>query len=260
MLDSTKEYGVGKLFAICFKPQIKRGVCINCRPRSSFLLPLKGKITYTFNNKYLEVCENELLYLPKNSNYIYDSDYENSEYLQIEFDLFESENGVKKDVILSQTPCKKAVHDKKIILHFRNVINGYNSEILEYKSKAISSLYEIIAYFSLEESEKQIHRISKALKYIEDNKFNDIYVNDLASLSNMSSAQFRRVFKESMGCTPVKYKNNLLINLACEILNNGNFTIGEVASALNFDDVYGFSKFFKREMGVSPSEYKKANR
>lgn len=256
MLESNKEYGISRVFAVRFKPIIKHSVPIINRPRSAFLIPIKGKIFYSFENTYFEVGENELLYLPKSSNYTYQVDSGDCEYMQVEFDLFETENGVKKDVIFSENPCKKEINAKKVQSCINDIINGYNSEIHEYKYKAFFSLYEMISMYLHIADNKKIYRISKALKYIEENKFNKIYIEDLAQMCNMSQAQFRRIFRENMGCSPIKYKNNLIINAACEMLKIESFTVSEVACALDFDDVYSFSKFFKRETGISPNAYK----
>lgn len=58
----------------------------------------------------------------------------------------------------------------------------------------------------------------------------------------------------------VSPKQNLLserMNQAKFLLQSQNYSVGEVASKVGYDNIYHFSKQFKKTAGMSPSEYRK---
>ena len=67
----------------------------------------------------------------------------------------------------------------------------------------------------------------------------------------------RRIFKSAVNTTPVKYINYLRLEKAKNMLINSNYSVNEIAFSVGFEDAYYFSRLFKKEIGISPSEYKK---
>ena len=57
--------------------------------------------------------------------------------------------------------------------------------------------------------------------------------------------------------TPSEYVSNLKIQHACELLISKLFSVSEVAGLCGFLDISYFSKVFKKQMGICPSEYMK---
>ena len=72
----------------------------------------------------------------------------------------------------------------------------------------------------------------------------------------MCNSAFRQKFKQVTGVSPIKYKNNILIKKAKTLLSSGEFTVSEVATQLNFNDIYYFSRLFKLIPGISPIDFK----
>ena len=73
----------------------------------------------------------------------------------------------------------------------------------------------------------------------------------------MSRAKFFTKFKEIFGETPAKFIANLRINKAKELLQNGRFSIAEVAFQSGFENISHFVTSFKKEVGTTPGAYKK---
>lgn len=69
-----------------------------------------------------------------------------------------------------------------------------------------------------------------------------------------------RLFKETIGKTPIEYLNAYRINVACEQIKYLDKQITEVALDCGFTDLSYFTKVFKKYMGITPSEYLKRNR
>ena len=64
-------------------------------------------------------------------------------------------------------------------------------------------------------------------------------------------------FKKQMGMPPTKYIIKLRITNAKELLRTTNLIVREIGVICGYDDVVFFRKIFKKEVGVSPSEYRK---
>ena len=101
-------------------------------------------------------------------------------------------------------------------------------------------------------------RIRPALNHIYFHYMEEITVPELAKLCAMSVYHFCRIFKNVIGCTAVAYINALRLNKAILLLTTTKMSIGEIAAAVGFPDVFYFSRRFKAEKGISPSEYRAA--
>jgi YesN/AraC family two-component response regulator len=60
-----------------------------------------------------------------------------------------------------------------------------------------------------------------------------------------------------MQISPVKYINSLRIEKAKAMLKNSNFSVEEIAYCVGINDRFYFSRIFKKELGISPTEYRK---
>ena len=79
---------------------------------------------------------------------------------------------------------------------------------------------------------------------------------ELARMSGMSRATFFRRFREFYGCTPIQYRDNLLIFQAKHLLVYSALRITEIADQMGFPDQFYFCKFFRARTGCSPSRFR----
>ncbi|MBE6680188.1 MAG: AraC family transcriptional regulator [Ruminococcaceae bacterium] len=80
--------------------------------------------------------------------------------------------------------------------------------------------------------------------------------DEYAAMCGMSKSHFIREFHRTFGSPPQKYRSDLLIEEAKRLLARG-FSVKDTADCFGFDDVFYFSRLFKKSAGVSPSKYKK---
>lgn len=99
--------------------------------------------------------------------------------------------------------------------------------------------------------------IQKAAKYIVDNYSKNITLTNTAQYINMSSAYFSKKFKEVTGFGFKEYLLNLRIKKACELLLETKYSITEIAYESGFNDSNYFGDVFKKNMGLSPLQYRK---
>ena len=101
--------------------------------------------------------------------------------------------------------------------------------------------------------------LKRVMKFIEENIADaDIGVGDLAAAAAVSRSGLQRKLKQTMGVTPQELLSEARIKRACQLLQQTDKSVAEVAYACGFSDPKYFSKCFKQSTGKTPSEYKNA--
>ncbi len=121
-------------------------------------------------------------------------------------------------------------------------------------------LYEILGElskdFGLLNTKKNY--IAESAEYMKQNFFNpELSIDSLSKHANVSSAQYRRKFRDIYGASPKKYLDSLRFNYAKSLLETGYFSQKEIAFRCGFSDVVYFRTAFKKETGKSIKEYLK---
>lgn len=83
-------------------------------------------------------------------------------------------------------------------------------------------------------------------------------VSVMAQASGYSADHFARIFKEVLGQSPQDFAVRTRVDRARFLLRNSPLSVGEIAQALGYSDVYFFSKQFKAKTGLSPRKYRTA--
>lgn len=84
-----------------------------------------------------------------------------------------------------------------------------------------------------------------------------ITVSAIAAQCGCSTVYINRIFKHQMGIPVKVFIDQYRFETARKLLLSSGLNITEIATEMGFDDVFRFSRFFKRMNGASPSEYKK---
>ncbi|TCT15537.1 AraC-like DNA-binding protein [Natranaerovirga pectinivora] len=129
-------------------------------------------------------------------------------------------------------------------------------------STALNNLYEkMIRDYCLLVRNKSTNQYSptvrQILHHIEFNLDSKLNLNDLAEKYNLSVPYLSSLFKKEVGITIIKYINQLRIQTAIKLLNTSLLSIQEIASFVGIYDFNYFTKIFKKETGITPSDYRK---
>ena len=98
--------------------------------------------------------------------------------------------------------------------------------------------------------------LKKAIQYMHSNITANLTVEDIAKHCRVSVSGLKRVFSKYAGISINKLFLSMKINWAMEILKMGK-SVTEVTYELNFCSQSYFSVVFKREIGKTPSDFKK---
>ena len=89
-------------------------------------------------------------------------------------------------------------------------------------------------------------------QFIEEHYLRVHTLAEVAAACHVDSAYLCRLFKRFRRQTPFQYLQNLKMNHAVEVLQDGAFSVKQTAQELGFSDPYNFSRSFKRIFGISP--------
>lgn len=103
---------------------------------------------------------------------------------------------------------------------------------------------------------KEQHRIHKIYHYIETNYQKEINVNNVAALTNLTTAAFCRYFKKSTHLTFTDFLNQYRINQAKKLLLHDK-NVTEACYESGFENLSHFNKTFKKITGENPSQFKR---
>ena len=101
-------------------------------------------------------------------------------------------------------------------------------------------------------------RIGGVLRSMHENIQQPWTVGELASVAGMSRSAFALRFKEVVGETPLDYLTRWRVYRAAVLLREGDRKLTEIANAVGYDSDGSFNKTFKRIVGVTPGEYRRA--
>mgnify|MGYP001163395907 FL=1 len=97
----------------------------------------------------------------------------------------------------------------------------------------------------------------RAEDYIQSNYMYDISVAGIAKMLGIDRRYLYKIFTEYIGMSPQKYILKYRLGKAVELLSQHDCFVSEAARSCGYKDTFNFSKMFKKEYGISPSEYKR---
>ena len=102
---------------------------------------------------------------------------------------------------------------------------------------------------------------ARILKYVTEHiDTPDLKIDNIADAMGMSRSVLYIKIKQQLGMTPIDFVRHVRIMRACELLKDTDESLSPVAFAVGFSDPKYFSKVFKRETGIVPTEYRERTR
>ena len=135
--------------------------------------------------------------------------------------------------------------------------SGKNMEsAIAYAKKMISQAIEIRDQNS---GNKNRSILKTAVDFIDSHYMEeDISLNTVANVANVSANHFSALFSQNMGQTFIEYLTTLRMNKAKELLRCTGMRSSEIAGEIGYKDAHYFSYLFKKTQGMTPSDYRKA--
>lgn len=115
---------------------------------------------------------------------------------------------------------------------------------------------EVTSGYAFESVNKK-YVVEQIVNYFEEHYSEKISLDRIAENMYLSTFYISKIFKSETGDAPIRHLINIRLERAKEILElSPEFSIKEVAARVGYEDVYHFSKQFKKHYGISPSQVK----
>jgi len=92
---------------------------------------------------------------------------------------------------------------------------------------------------------------------IQAHLFSNLSISELAMLANQSLSTFKREFETIFNDTPANYIRIKRVEKAQQLLHDTKLSISEICYQTGFSDVSHFSKVFKKQIGITPIEFRR---
>jgi AraC-like DNA-binding protein len=103
-------------------------------------------------------------------------------------------------------------------------------------------------------SYSSVRKVDKIVSYMTENYYQNITLQQLSEYAQISSSYLGNIFKKVTGKSTIDYLIDIRINKAKSLLRDG-FTVSETSKLVGFNDIFYFSRSFKKHEGISPSQY-----
>ncbi len=99
--------------------------------------------------------------------------------------------------------------------------------------------------------------IDRIIGYIGEHYAEPVALDDLAGLVHMNKSYLTRLFRTRCGRTPIDYLIDVRIHSAMKLLEQSSLSVARIAAMSGFSGASYFIERFRREVGVTPAEYRR---
>lgn len=214
-----------------------------------------GRAFYKVNGECFEVKQGDLICIPQDSRRSATTDPNNPlESYAVNFQLYD----IKGNDVALPFPLVSQIGISEELLSLYNELTLVwlkKSPGFEIKARALLLMilhhYFKRFYYNVQNIDS---RIQKSIRYILNNLHDPIEVEELARNAGVTTAYFGTLFKKYTGSSVKEYINKMKISNAENILLSGEFSVKDAAYKCGFEDIFYFSKLFKRIKGYPPSK------
>ncbi|MBE7046651.1 MAG: helix-turn-helix transcriptional regulator [Ruminococcaceae bacterium] len=270
-MDDNKNFHIDELTVklinvlLCVPPMKWVGDCIgHMGSHDDFFLVLEGECYLNIDSESYIVRPGQLAFLPKGKMRQYTTASDNFCMYELIFSATSHDMNLMEIMGLTKGDYVVDIKDKEHmskLFESCHRISMKRSQIHDIGSCA--NIINIIkAYASSREETKVSHtaEFNAVIDYMRKNLKKKIDINELSAIMYMQPTYFIRKFKSAFGMPPLKYLWKLRLFKAMNLLSSTDMPISEVASQTGTDDIYYFTKAFKKANGITPAEYRKAFR
>ena len=161
--------------------------------------------------------------------------------------------------------CKKyiktdenGIFEYDLCMDVRNLKDSMFSDITPLpETKALSCFFSLLSFHERKQAITGNRYVNAAKKYMNMHFHRNITITEIASSIGINDRYLYNLFITFEQISPKQYLSRLRLNSAKSMLANTDATISEIAVSSGFSDVLTFSRFFSKNMKLSPTEYRK---
>jgi two-component system response regulator YesN len=166
-------------------------------------------------------------------------------------------------VLISRAPlfhAKYAMGDSFSLNHIPALNPPKSGDSLVLKKWVLNVLHQSIDILERKQDfDVKARIIREAMVYINANLNTALKTEEIAEVVSFSPQHLSRIFKEELGMTLSDYITQVRVEEAKRLLRISDFSVTEISDQLNFYDSTYFAKVFKKETGMTPTEFKRVS-
>ncbi|MBE6761256.1 MAG: helix-turn-helix domain-containing protein [Ruminococcaceae bacterium] len=229
------------------------------RPNDGIVFFTEGSITYDFEGEKITANKGDVLLLPKGLFYSGKRKVgvKNS-FFVVDFETDSEFSFEALGLFKVFTP----KHYELFVTRFEELLKLWQSGDLSAKIALKGKLYSLIADLTNKYVEnglgaESFSKTKRIADYIDKTySKSDLSVEDICKEFYISPSTLRRIMLSAYHKTPIKYITEIRIKKAKNMLVYDNYSVSTIAEKCGFSSSHYFSRIFKKEVGVTPMEYK----
>lgn len=159
----------------------------------------------------------------------------------------------------NRSPIMAVMNPEKMKVTFSRMEACLQGDYRPYKLTAY--IFNILAELNSLEIEGKTYQnedlITKSITFIEEKFSEDLHVDEIAKVANLSKYYFTKEFKKITGVTPIQYLIRKRINHAEYLLENTERSVFQISSESGFNTEVNFFYHFKKANNCTPNDYRK---
>lgn len=239
------------------------------RPRGridyQILYIASGKAHFYFNGiEEIVAAGNTVIYRPKEEQRYYYYGADHTEVYWVHFTGSNVKNILRKygipdkaHVIHTGTSLEYKQIFLQMIRELKLCKEDYEELLVNYLKQLLIMLHRLMGRKPKGRNRLLMEEMDSAVSYFHENYNKPISIEEYAAGRHMSISWFIRNFKEYTEATPAQYIQSLRISNAQTLLETTNYNVSEIAQILGYDDPFYFSRVFKKQSGLSPTEFRR---
>lgn len=145
----------------------------------------------------------------------------------------------------------------QIIQELKLCRDDYEELLVTYLQQLLILIHRAINTKPRSKKHSLMQEMDAAVRFFHENYNKPISIEEYAAEHHMSVSWFIRNFKEYTESTPAQYLLSIRISNAQTLLETTTYNVTEIAEIVGYDNPLYFSRIFKKQNGMSPSEFRK---
>lgn len=207
------------------------------------------------------VCDKgTFLFFPPGTPYAYSHSGNGTlEYLWVHFTGSDAER-ILRDYGFSLYPeVNRIKTSENVGARFNNIFSAFAGQD-RFRDRELSLLLERL-FISLArrlcDGADKDNQLRRSIAYINAKYAGEIRIPELADIESLSVSRYNALFRKIMGIAPSEYITRLRLSTAKELLANTDLSVAKVSRLVGYADPHFFSRIFRANTGLSPSEFRR---
>lgn len=224
-----------------------------------------GKAHFYFHGKKeIVTAGNMILYRPKEEQRYYYFGEDKTEVYWVHFTGNNVKNILRKygiaddmHVIYTSTSLEYKRLFMRMIQELQLCRTNYEELLVHYFMELLILIKRLIEVKLRKKNPQLMQEMDDAVQYFQKNYNKPIRIEDYAASHNISISWFIQNFRKYTDITPTQYILSLRMSNAKALLETTTYHINEISEIVGYENALYFSRIFKKQCGMSPTQFRK---